>query len=225
MRLHLAIEMGGKLAQKADRRLLMEIGLFGGGMTPVLAAEYLAGPIAALHMAGRIVLSECLARFQFRNAVGADILKQQRLAPIADRQPCAQFNIYRRPDGRAYRRANDLCRHVSTGAADDLQRATEIAVEMVTKYGMEDAIGQRSYMPKPGSFLPAAQNQVFNASEATAREIDLAVRGLLETGTATARGILEKDRADLEAGVAPLLSKETITADEFAPLRALAAAA
>ena len=43
---------------------------------------------------------------------------------------------------------------VSTGAADDLQRATEIAIEMVTKYGMDAKVGQRTYAPRPQTFLP-----------------------------------------------------------------------
>ncbi len=45
---------------------------------------------------------------------------------------------------------------VSTGAADDLQRATEIAVQMVTKYGMDPTIGQRIYAPNPQPFFAAA---------------------------------------------------------------------
>ena len=61
---------------------------------------------------------------------------------------------------------------------------------------------------------------MFNASEATSREIDLAVHDLLEAGGETARAILKKRRADLEAGVQLLLTKETLTAEEFAPLRA-----
>jgi ATP-dependent Zn proteases len=65
---------------------------------------------------------------------------------------------------------------ISTGAADDLQRATEIAVEMVTKHGMDAKVGQRTYAPRPQSFLPAMQDMVVGAAEATGREIDLAVR-------------------------------------------------
>ena len=101
-----------------------------------------------------------------------------------------------------------------------LQKATEIAVEMVTKYGMDATLGQRVYAPHPQNFLAAAQDRVFNASEATSREIDLAVHDLLEAGGETARTILKKRRADLEAGVQLLLTKETVTAEEFAPLRA-----
>ena len=105
---------------------------------------------------------------------------------------------------------------VSTGAADDLQRATEIAVEMVTKYGMDAKVGQRTYAPRPQAFLPAMQDTVVSAAEATAREIDLAVRDLIEAGDACARAILEKRRADLDAGVALLIARETLTAEEFA---------
>jgi cell division protease FtsH len=111
---------------------------------------------------------------------------------------------------------------VSTGAADDLQRATEIAIEMVTKYGMDKTIGQRTYAPRPqASFLPA-QDQVVVAADVTGREIDLAVRDLIAEGNARARSILEGHREDLEQGVALLIAKETLTAEEFAPLRPVA---
>jgi cell division protease FtsH len=108
---------------------------------------------------------------------------------------------------------------VSTGAADDLQRATEIAVEMVTKYGMDAKVGQRTYAPRPQTFLPAMQDMVVSAAEATGREIDLAVRELIEAGDVCAREILEKRRADLEAGVELLIARESLTAEQFAPLR------
>jgi cell division protease FtsH len=108
---------------------------------------------------------------------------------------------------------------VSTGAADDLQRATEIAVEMVTKHGMNDTVGQRTYAPAPNPFIAAPQDQLVSASEATIREIDLAVRNLVEAGAVRAREILEKRRRDLDAGATLLLDKETLTAEEFAPLK------
>jgi cell division protease FtsH len=108
---------------------------------------------------------------------------------------------------------------VSTGAADDLQRATEIAVEMVTRYGMDPTVGQRTYAPKPQMFIAARQDEIVSAAEATEREIDVAVRGLIEDADACARGILEKHRGDLEAGVELLMAKETLSAEEFAPLR------
>jgi len=110
---------------------------------------------------------------------------------------------------------------VSTGAADDLQRATEIAIEMVTKYGMDPTIGQRTYAPQPQMFLQAAQDKVVSASEATRREIDLVVRSLIEEADARARSILEAHRSQLEQGVALLIAKETLTVEDFPPLGAL----
>jgi cell division protease FtsH len=110
---------------------------------------------------------------------------------------------------------------VSTGAADDLQRATEIALEMVTKYGMDPTIGQRTYAPKPQMFLQAAQDHVVSAAEATGREIDLAVRSLIEDADARARSILEAHRSELEEGVKLLIAKETLTVEDFPPLGAL----
>ncbi|MBR0848525.1 ATP-dependent zinc metalloprotease FtsH [Bradyrhizobium diazoefficiens] len=106
---------------------------------------------------------------------------------------------------------------ISTGAADDLQRATEIAIEMVTRYGMDETVGQRTYAPKPQPFL-AAQDAVVTAAEATGREIDLAVRNLIEEGDRRARDILQGRRADLDAGVELLIANETLTAEQFAPL-------
>ncbi|WP_407159008.1 ATP-dependent zinc metalloprotease FtsH [Bradyrhizobium sp. STM 3557] len=111
---------------------------------------------------------------------------------------------------------------VSTGAADDLQRATEIATEMVTKFGMDRTVGQRTYAPRPQASFLQAQDQVVSAAEETGREIDLAVRNLIAEGDARARSILEGHRHDLEQGVALLMAKETLTAEEFAALRPVA---
>ncbi|MBR0758930.1 ATP-dependent zinc metalloprotease FtsH [Bradyrhizobium japonicum] len=108
---------------------------------------------------------------------------------------------------------------ISTGAADDLQRATDVAIEMVTKYGMDETVGQRTYAPKPQAFLAAAQDAVVAAAEETGREIDLAVRNLIEEGDRCAREILLRRRTELEAGVELLIANETVTSDQFAPLR------
>jgi cell division protease FtsH len=105
---------------------------------------------------------------------------------------------------------------VSTGAADDLQRAPEIAIEMVTKYGMDEKVGQRTYAPRPQTFLPVMQDAIVSAAEATGREIDLAVRDIIEAGDKCAR---DKHRGDLDAGVELLIARETLTSEEFAPLR------
>ena len=90
---------------------------------------------------------------------------------------------------------------------------------MVTKYGMDATVGQRTYASRPQSFLAAAQDRLVSAAEAPAREIDLAVRDLIEAAGARAREILGNRRRDLDAGVVLLIQKETLTAEEFEPLR------
>src|SRR5260370_3059125 len=56
---------------------------------------------------------------------------------------------------------------VSTGAADDLQRATEIALQMVTRFGMDETVGQRTYSARPQPFLgtPASAAEASGATE------------------------------------------------------------
>jgi cell division protease FtsH len=84
---------------------------------------------------------------------------------------------------------------------------------------MDARIGQRTYAPRPQMFLPNPQDLVVSAADLTGREIDLAVRDLIETADQTALKVLQERRADLEAGVKLLLEKETISADDFEPLR------
>ncbi len=114
---------------------------------------------------------------------------------------------------------------VSSGAADDLQRATEIALEMVTRFGMDPQVGQRTYAPPPQPFLAMPAGDHVQAAELTTREIDVAVRDLLGRAAERAGEILRSRRGDLDAGVALLLKRETITADDFGPLRSPKAAA
>jgi len=113
---------------------------------------------------------------------------------------------------------------VSTGAADDLQRATEIALEMVTRFGMDETIGQRTYTRAPQPFLPVPTADRIQAAEITTREIDVAVRDLLGKGFERTQEILRTRRADLDAGVQLLLKRETVTVDDFPAIRAAKAA-
>ena len=113
---------------------------------------------------------------------------------------------------------------VSTGAADDLQRATEIALEMVTRFGMDETVGQRTYAPAPQPFLPVPTGEHVQAAETTTREIDVAVRDLLDKGFTRAREILTTRRADLDAGAQLLLKRETLTVNDFPAIRSAKAA-
>jgi cell division protease FtsH len=108
---------------------------------------------------------------------------------------------------------------VSTGASDDLQRATHIAQEMVTRYGMTPTVGQRIYANVPPSFLSASAEERPNASESTMREIDLAVRDIVAQAFDEAQTIVKERRSDLDRGAELLLTKEVLAADEFPAIR------
>lgn len=111
---------------------------------------------------------------------------------------------------------------VSTGAADDLQRATEVAQEMVTRHGMAGgALGSRAYAPPRHAFLGEVALPPMRAevSEETTREIDLAVRDVVEQAAHRAEAIVQARRAELEDGVRQLLARETLTVEEFPVLR------
>ena len=108
--------------------------------------------------------------------------------------------------------------HLSTGAADDLSKATDIARSMVTRYGMEEKLGHMTYDTEPRSFLDIQQRPTMlerQYSEDTAREIDCAVREILDAAYAKASEILARRRTDLEKGAAALLEKETLTEEEL----------
>jgi cell division protease FtsH len=110
---------------------------------------------------------------------------------------------------------------VSTGAADDLQRATEIALQMVTRFGMDETVGQRTYSAPPQPFLGTPASGV-EASETTEREIDIAVRDIIAKAFEQATAILRMRRADLEEGGRLLLAQETLTTDQFPAIRPVA---
>lgn len=110
---------------------------------------------------------------------------------------------------------------ISTGAADDLDRATDIARQMVMRFGMTDSLGQMVYDAQRQAFLGNDQPAIAprSYSEDTAREIDLTVRGLVDDAYAHAKSILEKRRKELEEGAELLLERETLEPSDFPPLQ------
>lgn len=126
--------------------------------------------------------------------------------------------------GRAAERL--VFEQISTGAADDLARATDIARQLITRFGMSASLGQSVLERKSSSFLgermPSAMDKDY--SEQTAREVDLEIRALLDEGYRRATALLEGRRADLDAGALLLLEKETLTPEEFPPIRPVKAA-
>jgi cell division protease FtsH len=111
---------------------------------------------------------------------------------------------------------------LSTGAADDLAKATDIARDMVTRYGMDEDLGYVAFEPQRQQMLdfPAGVfSQGSLVSQDTQRRIDDAIRRIVMGGFVRATTILGANRNVLERGARALLEKETL--DEAA-IRALA---
>ena len=111
--------------------------------------------------------------------------------------------------------------HFSTGAADDLAKATEIARSMVTRYGMDKDLGHAVYEEERPLFLegqvPFAHRR--DVSDQTADKIDRAVHDLLGSAFDRAKSMLESHRKVLEKGARLLLEKETLTESELSVLQ------
>jgi len=121
--------------------------------------------------------------------------------------------------------AEEVCfGHLSTGAADDLVKVTNIARSMVMRYGMVKALGDVAYDEERSPFLGGVQMPgPREYSEQTAREIDIAVRDIVNAAHAKALAVLQRDREILERGAKLLLEKETLAEAELAALRPPAA--
>ncbi len=105
---------------------------------------------------------------------------------------------------------------VTTGASDDIRRATDIARKMVTEYGFSEKLGPLRYTDNQGEvFLGHSVTQTKNVSDATAGLIDEEVRKFVEAGEATARKILEDHRPQLEIIAQGLLEHETLSREEI----------
>lgn len=110
---------------------------------------------------------------------------------------------------------------VSTGAADDVAKATEIARSMATRYGMVKTLGPVAYEADYSPFLNGThqiQQQTPQLSDETARAIDSAVRDLVQQGLERALAILTAQQSKLEQGAQLLLSKETLTQEDLSAL-------
>jgi cell division protease FtsH len=110
---------------------------------------------------------------------------------------------------------------LSTGAADDLVKVTDIARSMVTRFGMVEKLGQVTFEETPHSYLGTPTpsfGQERKYSEETAREIDTAVREIVQQAFEKAAGILRSKRAILERTAQKLLEKETLNEAELKAL-------
>jgi cell division protease FtsH len=113
------------------------------------------------------------------------------------------------------RAAEEVFLHsMSTGASNDFERATKMARDMVTRYGMSDSLGTMVYVDteSEGMFGRSSSKTV---SELTQQKVDSEIRALVDSQYALARSILEQNRDKVEAMVAALMEWETIDAEQI----------
>ncbi|MEH2503939.1 cell division protease FtsH [Bradyrhizobium sp. AZCC 1578] len=112
--------------------------------------------------------------------------------------------------------------HLSTGAADDLRRVTDIARSMVTRYGMSERLGGVAYERDPGSFLAGADRpfptRERDYADETAAAVDEEVRAIVDRVFDRAQGILQARRAILDRAAKKLLEKETLEQSDLEAL-------
>jgi len=107
---------------------------------------------------------------------------------------------------------------ISTGASNDIMRATEIARDMVTKYGFSEKLGPVNYSSSDEVFLGKDFSTKRNYSEEVASEIDQEIQRLIEEGFKTAEGILMQHMSKLHAVAKALLEIETLDGQQFEAL-------
>ncbi|MBQ6401923.1 MAG: ATP-dependent zinc metalloprotease FtsH [Firmicutes bacterium] len=107
---------------------------------------------------------------------------------------------------------------ISTGASNDIQRATDIAKEMVTKYGFSEKLGPVNYSSSDEVFLGKDFSTRKNYSEETASEIDEEVKAIIEEAYDAATKILQEHMEQLQNVAQGLLAVETLDAEQFRQL-------
>jgi cell division protease FtsH len=108
---------------------------------------------------------------------------------------------------------------MTTGASNDLQKATAVARDLVTQYGMSDALGPRTYGQRDDMpFLGRSLHENRDYSEKIAEQIDYEIAKLLDTAQKTASRLIKENRDKMEKVVKVLLEKETIEKEEFEAL-------
>jgi cell division protease FtsH len=112
--------------------------------------------------------------------------------------------------------------HLSTGAANDLRRVTDIARSMVTRYGMSEKLGSVAYDREPGNLLAGNDHpypvRERDYAEETAAAVDHEVRAIVDRVFQRTQGILKARRAILDRAAKLLLQKETLEQSDLAAL-------
>ena len=180
--------------------------------------------LTAYHEAGHAVVT--------RSLPGTDPVHQITIIP---RGRAGGFTMYLPEDDQFFETKNDMFNYIvtclggrvaeqltlddiSTGASNDIQKATDIAREMVTRYGFSDKLGTVNYAGGQEVFLGNDFTAAKNHSEDTARVIDEEVRRIVGEAYDLAVKILEENKDKLESVAKALLYIETLDGDQFEKL-------
>lgn len=118
--------------------------------------------------------------------------------------------------------AEEIFMHqMTTGASNDFERATQLARDMVTRYGMSERMGPMVYAENEGEvFLGRSVTKTTHVSEHTMQAVDAEIRRIIDEQYACARKIIEENRDKMEAMAQALLERETINAEQIAAIMA-----
>ena len=106
-----------------------------------------------------------------------------------------------------------MCNTCTTGASNDIEKATQLARAMITTYGMSDKFGMMQLEEQRNKYLGG--NSSLTCSDETARQIDAEVSRVIKQAHEKAVQMISEHKAQMDAAAAILLKKETITGDEF----------
>jgi len=174
--------------------------------------------IVAYHEAGHALVAESRSHADRVAKVsviprGVAALGYTQQLPVEDRYLMTRAELADRLDvllgGRV---AEELIfGDVSTGASDDLRRATDIARHMITQYGMSETLGLATFEePRQAMFLPVPSGQPKEYSERTAEAIDAEIQQMLNAAHERVRATLGARRATLEAVAKRLIQQEVV---------------
>jgi cell division protease FtsH len=105
---------------------------------------------------------------------------------------------------------------MTTGASNDFERATQIARDMVTRYGMTDALGPMVYAENDGEmFMGRSMGKTSNVSERTMQKVDEEVRRIIDEQYLLARKLIEDNSDKMHAMAKAMLEWETIDAEQL----------
>src|SRR5262252_394319 len=175
--------------------------------------------VVAYHELGHVIVALALPGTETVHKVsiiphGIGALGYTIQRPIEDRYLMTRGELEHKMAGLLGGRAAEhlVFREISTGAADDLAKATDIARAMVLRYGMSEALGNVAYDRDRSPFLqpnyPAPQER--NYSDDTAHAVDAAIRQFVDQAFEQATAILRRNRALLDRTAAALLETETL---------------